>query len=53
MFSLLIALFLSAVPPGDDSWLCPICACKSECLDAINDRLETDFEIEDSWEVYN
>ena len=45
-------ILLFPVPPGDEGWLCPICDCKIECLDAINDRLETDFDIEDSWEVY-
>ena len=41
----------SAVPPGDEGWLCPVCECKLECIEVINAYLGTNFEMENSWEV--
>lgn len=43
--------FGCAVPPGDEGWLCPVCECKMECVEAINSYLNTTFEVENSWEV--
>jgi hypothetical protein len=40
-----------AVPPGDEGWLCPVCDCKMECVEAINGDLGTNYEVENSWEV--
>ncbi|MCO5557168.1 hypothetical protein L7F22_010727 [Adiantum nelumboides] len=37
------------IPPDDEGWLCPICDCKSECLDAINAYSGTSYGVEDSW----
>ncbi|MCO5600412.1 hypothetical protein L7F22_054524 [Adiantum nelumboides] len=37
------------VPPDDEGWLCPICDCKSECLDAVNAYSGTSYGVEDSW----
>ncbi|KAJ7557358.1 hypothetical protein O6H91_05G123500 [Diphasiastrum complanatum] len=38
------------IPPDDEGWLCPVCDCKLDCLDLINDFMEEDFELETSWE---
>lgn len=38
------------IPPGEEGWLCPVCDCKFECLDIINEHFATDYEVEDSWE---
>lgn len=38
------------IPPGEEGWFCPVCDCKFECLDIINDHLATNYELEDSWE---
>ncbi|KAH9314291.1 hypothetical protein KI387_022918, partial [Taxus chinensis] len=40
------------IPPGDEGWLCPACDCKLDCVDLVNDYLDTDFELEDSWENF-
>lgn len=39
------------VPPGDESWLCPGCDCKADCIDMIKDVHATKISIIDSWEV--
>ncbi|XP_058070077.1 homeobox protein HOX1A-like [Magnolia sinica] len=38
------------IPPGDESWLCPGCNCKVDCVDLLNDIQETNLSIEDKWE---
>ncbi|KAK1431267.1 hypothetical protein QVD17_14608 [Tagetes erecta] len=43
-------LLKEQVPPGDEGWLCPACDCKADCVDLLNDSLEINLSIEDSWE---
>ncbi|XP_057839968.1 pathogenesis-related homeodomain protein isoform X1 [Cryptomeria japonica] len=38
------------IPPGDQGWLCKVCECKLEALEAINAHLGTQFTVENSWE---
>ncbi|KAL1218078.1 Homeobox protein HAT3.1 [Cardamine amara subsp. amara] len=38
------------IPPDDESWLCPGCDCKDDCLDLLNDSLGTKLSVSDSWE---
>eukprot|EP00268_Persea_americana_P053729 TRINITY_DN6110_c0_g1_i1.p1 TRINITY_DN6110_c0_g1~~TRINITY_DN6110_c0_g1_i1.p1 ORF type:complete len:902 (+),score=213.23 TRINITY_DN6110_c0_g1_i1:447-3152(+) len=38
------------IPPGDDSWLCPGCDCKVDCIGVLNDIQGTNLSIEDKWE---
>ncbi|KAG0621021.1 hypothetical protein M758_4G262200 [Ceratodon purpureus] len=40
------------IPPGDEGWLCPVCDCKMECIEAINGDLGTNYEVENSWEEF-
>nr|PNR54683.1 hypothetical protein PHYPA_005576 [Physcomitrium patens] len=40
------------IPPGDEGWLCPVCDCKMECIEAINSYFGTSFEVENSWESF-
>uniref|UniRef100_A0A0D6R2W9 Uncharacterized protein n=1 Tax=Araucaria cunninghamii TaxID=56994 RepID=A0A0D6R2W9_ARACU len=40
------------IPPGDEGWLCPACDCKLDCVDLVNDYLDTAFELEESWESF-
>ncbi|CAH8320350.1 unnamed protein product [Eruca vesicaria subsp. sativa] len=38
------------IPPDDESWLCPGCACKDYTFDFLNDSLGTKLSVSDSWE---
>ncbi|CAI9292926.1 unnamed protein product [Lactuca saligna] len=38
------------VPPHDEGWLCPVCDCKVDCVDLLNDSMGTDLSINDTWE---
>lgn len=38
------------IPPGDQGWLCKVCECKLESLEAINAHLGTQFTVDNSWE---
>ncbi|KAJ4894040.1 Homeobox protein HAT3.1 [Raphanus sativus] len=38
------------IPPDDESWLCPGCACKDYSFDLLNDSLGTKLSVSDSWE---
>ncbi|KAF4364362.1 hypothetical protein F8388_006939 [Cannabis sativa] len=38
------------IPPDDEGWLCPGCDCKVDCVDLLNDSLETNLSVDDSWE---
>eukprot|EP01018_Ginkgo_biloba_P026552 Gb_17969 [translate_table: standard] len=38
------------IPPGDQGWLCKVCECKLEGLEAINAYLGTHFAVDNSWE---
>lgn len=37
------------IPPEDEGWLCPVCDCKLECLDAVNAYFGTSYGMEDHW----
>eukprot|EP00250_Pteridium_aquilinum_P013069 c21111_g1_i1 orf=190-2352(+) len=37
------------IPPDDEGWLCPVCDCKSECLEAVNAHLGTSYDMGDHW----
>lgn len=37
------------IPPEDEGWLCPVCDCKLECLDAVNAYFGTSYDIDDHW----
>ncbi|XP_057788187.1 pathogenesis-related homeodomain protein [Salvia miltiorrhiza] len=43
-------LLKTDIPPGDESWLCPGCDCKADCIDMLKDFQETKISIVDSWE---
>ncbi|KAL1534544.1 pathogenesis-related homeodomain protein-like [Salvia divinorum] len=43
-------LLKTDIPPGDESWLCPGCDCKADCIDMLKDVQETKISIIDSWE---
>ncbi|KAL1564518.1 pathogenesis-related homeodomain protein-like isoform X2 [Salvia divinorum] len=43
-------LLKTDIPPGDESWLCPGCDCKADCIDLVKDFQETKISIIDSWE---
>ncbi|XP_042061486.1 pathogenesis-related homeodomain protein-like [Salvia splendens] len=43
-------LLKTDIPPGDESWLCPGCDCKADCIDVLKDFHETKISIIDSWE---
>nr|VDC72137.1 unnamed protein product [Brassica rapa] len=38
------------IPPDDESWLCPGCACKDYSFELLNDSLGTKLSVSDSWE---
>ncbi|KAH6793559.1 hypothetical protein C2S52_004036 [Perilla frutescens var. hirtella] len=38
------------IPPGDESWLCPGCECKADCIDILKDFQGARISIIDSWE---
>lgn len=38
------------IPPDDEGWLCPACDCKVDCIDMLNDSLETNISLSDGWE---
>lgn len=38
------------IPPGDQGWLCKVCECKLESLEAINAHLGTQFTVDNGWE---
>ncbi|KAH9311801.1 hypothetical protein KI387_026836, partial [Taxus chinensis] len=38
------------IPPGEQGWLCKVCECKLEVLEAINAHFGTQFAVENSWE---
>lgn len=41
----------SAVPPGDQGWICKFCECKMEILELINAHLGTRFSLNSNWQV--
>ncbi|XP_047980635.1 pathogenesis-related homeodomain protein-like [Salvia hispanica] len=43
-------LLKADIPPGDESWLCPGCDCKADCIDMLKDVQEKKISIIDSWE---
>ncbi|XP_042006642.1 pathogenesis-related homeodomain protein-like [Salvia splendens] len=43
-------LLKTDIPPGDESWLCPGCDCKADCIDMLKDVQEAKISIIDSWE---
>lgn len=57
IFSMYVHMFildnhvLLPVPPEDEGWLCPVCDCKLECLDAVNAYFGTSYGMEDHWKV--
>ncbi|MCH92133.1 homeobox KN domain protein [Trifolium medium] len=44
-------LLTEDIPPGDESWLCPGCDCKDDCIELVNDLLGTSLSLTDTWEV--
>ncbi|KAK1316797.1 Homeobox protein HOX1A [Acorus calamus] len=38
------------IPTGDESWLCPACDCKLDCIDLLNDTQGVDLSINEGWE---
>ncbi|KAL3814286.1 hypothetical protein ACJIZ3_015554 [Penstemon smallii] len=38
------------IPPGDESWLCPGCDCKADCIDMLKDFQKSNISILDKWE---
>ncbi|CAA3008237.1 pathogenesis-related homeodomain [Olea europaea subsp. europaea] len=38
------------IPPDDESWLCPGCDCKVDCIGYLNDFQGTNLSVIDSWE---
>ncbi|PNY12115.1 homeobox KN domain protein [Trifolium pratense] len=43
-------LLTEDIPPGDESWLCPGCDCKDDCIELVNDLLGTSLSLTDTWE---
>ncbi|KZV33209.1 hypothetical protein F511_16243 [Dorcoceras hygrometricum] len=43
-------LLKEQIPPGDESWLCPGCDCKIDCLHMLKDFQESKVSILDNWE---
>ncbi|CAI9769981.1 unnamed protein product [Fraxinus pennsylvanica] len=38
------------IPPDDESWLCPGCDCKVDCIGYLNDFQGTNLSVIESWE---
>lgn len=38
------------IPPGDEGWLCPVCDCKADCINFLNEIEGLDLSVEDAWE---
>ncbi|XVF45026.1 hypothetical protein PTKIN_Ptkin02bG0172800 [Pterospermum kingtungense] len=43
-------LLKEEIPPGDESWLCPGCDCKVDCIELVNESQGTSFSLTESWE---
>lgn len=37
--------------PEDEGWLCPACDRKVDMLSLINDEFDTEYDLEDGWEM--